>query len=354
MGSTADRKFYRADVGRFLFGFAVRTAVVFVVLWFFERPIRLWTYRLYASLHVYANDNIFKLVSNERRTVLLIPAVIVGFLWAFCCVQTVIVECGEVRIKRMIGRGRSYPLIDYTFDSYIKLGSRVFKWEKRYLKIEDHYDSVQKIYLPFFGTGTYSALVSAIRAEDTEMIPQEIRSEIAYENLVGEDSYYLVPKAKIVRAERKRFGIFAAICIGGFALLIVLVISGAVQLGWYYMMLLIVFGVMVLSIPVEFIRMLANMRRCPERFKKSGNFLFVDEKGFSLSRIEQITFTDAKAVSYSIYPKYRYMRIKTEDGIHKYCLGSAYSMPDNSYVNLCQGLEELFINDAMKVFYLQK
>lgn len=354
METNTDRKIYRVDVGRFVFGFAVRTSVVFVVLWFFERPIRLWIYRLYANLHAYANDSILKFVSNESTSALLIPAVVAGFLWAFFCVKTVIVERGEVRIKRMIGHGRIFPLTDYTFDSYIKLGSRIFKWGKRYLKIEDHDDSVKKIYLPFFGTGTYSALVSAIRAEDTELIPQEIRSEIAYENLVGEDSYYLVPKAKILRAERKRFGIFAALCIGGFALLIVLVISGAVQLGWYYMMLLIVFGIMVLSIPVELFRMLANMRRCPERFKKSGNFLFVDEKGFSLVRIEQITFTDAKAVSYSIYPKYRYMRIKTEDGIYKYCLGSAFSMPYQNYVNLCRGIEELFINDAMKIVYKQK
>lgn len=354
METNADRKFYRADVGRFLFGFAVRTAVVFVVLWFFERPIRMWIDRLYVSLHAYTNDSILKFVSSESITVLLIPAVIIGFLWAFFCVKTVIVECGEVRIRRMIGRGRIYPLTDYTFDSYIKLGSRTFKWEKRYLKIEDHYDAVKKIYLPFFGNNTYSTLVSAIRAEDTELIPQEIRSEIAYENLVGEDSYYLMPKGKIVRAERKRFGIFAAVCIGGFVLLLVLVISGAVQLGWYYMMLLIVFGIMVLSIPVELFRMLVNMRRCPERFKKSGNFLFVDEKGFSLSRIEQIVFTDAKTVSYSIYPKYRYMRIKTEDGIHKYCLGSAFSMPYQNYVNLCRGIEELFINDAMKIVYMQK
>lgn len=91
-----------------------------------------------------------------------------------------------------------------------------------------------------------------------------------------------------------------------------------------------------------------------ERLKKSGNFLFVDEKGFSLSRIEQIAFTDAKAVSYSIYPKYRYMRIKTDDGLYKYCLGSAFSMSAQSYVNLLRGVEELFINDAMKIVYMQK
>lgn len=354
METNAKMKLYHADIGRFLFGFVGRTAAVFVVIWFFEQPIRMFTYRLYASLHTYVNESILKFVSNENTAILLIPAALAGILWTCACVKSVSVGDGEVRIRRLIGRGKTFPLTDYAFDSYIKLGSRTFKWEKRYLKIEDHYDAVKKIYLPFFGTNTYSALVSAIRAENTELIPQEIRSEIVYENLVGEDSYYIVPKAKIVRAEWKRFGIFTAVCIGGFTLLLILVISGEVQLGWYYMMLLIVFGIMVLSIPVELFRMLANIRRCPERFKKSGNFLFVDERGFSLSRIEQIAFTDAKAVSYSIYPKYRYMRIKTGDGVCKYCLGSAFSMPDYSYVNLCRGIEELFINDAMKIVYMQK
>lgn len=346
-------KTYRADIGRFLFGVILRTAVVFIVLWFLERPIRLLSYRVYAGLHTYANENILRLVTNGSTGILLIPAGIVGILWTCACVKNVSVGDGEVQVRRLFGRSRIFSMEDCAFDSYIKLGSSNLKWEKRYLKIMTEDDAVKYIYLPFFGNSTYSALISVIRAEDTELIPQEIRSEIAYENLVGEDSYYSVPKREIVRAEWKRLAIFVLVCTGGFAIILALVISGTVELSWYHIVLPVVFGIMVLSIPVELLRMLINMRRCPERFKKSGNFLFVDEKGFSLSRIEQIAFTDVKAVSYSLYPKYRYMRVKTDEGMYKYCLGSTFSMSNQSYVNLIRGIERLFINDAMKIVYMQ-
>lgn len=161
-----------------------------------------------------------------------------------------------------------------------------------------------------------------------------------------------LPRQQMIRNEWIRFVKFSVIVIVAFLLLLYVGTLDEPDFHWY-----LAFGcgaLMIMSIPVEALRIWVRRKRCPGSISKNGAHLFFDGKHFSVSEIDQICLTDADAVSKSIYPLNRYIRIAARGKRYKYWLGSAGCLSREAYREICEGIEELFTWNPSRVVYRNK
>lgn len=278
----------------------------------------------------------------------LLLAAVIALIWILFRVRTVTVSNQAVAVRGVFTRKHVYSFLEYTFDFEKRLGNKYLKYNRVFLRIQGRDGRKREIELPYYSESTYSDLLSAVNAAVTESIPKEIRNDISYENIMEEGTDYGFPYESVRKNEWERLGMFLKPVGIAFALVLLLVFLDE---GWFTYYLLILVGVMVLSIPIEIIRLVRNLARCPRSIRKEGYFFFIDNMGFPVNRVKKIRMTDPKAVSNSIYPKNRYITIYSSEGKYRYFLGSTYSLNMEYYQFLCQELETLFIQEAKKVYY---
>lgn len=335
-------KTFHSSKLRILTGYLLRAFVVFVLL---------WTLRDFSSFVFSGSLLFYRLENFLTLPVLFILGSIPVLLYLIPKTRTITVDKTNVTIRQGFHKTFVFPLASYTFVPHKKLGSKWFKTEYFYLRIEKENEKPEQFELPFFSKKTYSAIFSAIHAAGTHAIPASLRSEIAYENLQAGELTFQMPLSDIRNAEWKRFASFSAVVLV-VAVLMFFLRKEYVPLIEYLFLVLACF--LPISIPIEAIRIIRNLARCPRTIRRHGTFLYFDEQRFSVNEIDKIILTDINAVSKSIYPLNRYIQVYAGKKKYIYWAGSAGALSEAEYTELCSGLEQVFINAPDKIFYEQK
>lgn len=281
----------------------------------------------------------------------LVLSAMLALICQICKITTVKVTKTGVSIKKQFRKPVFLSLDSYSFEPYQKLGSKKLKNELLFLRVVDHKGVIKDYRLFFFSKSKYTELISAINAADTEAVPTEIRAEAAFEDLRDGKVEYVIPREKIIRAEWHWYIRYSAI-------IVVLTVALFLMRDWgggltYYAGLCAGI-IMVFGIPVVAVRLFLNQKICPAGVSRYGTFIYFDDCRFSVSKIEKIVITSPTAVSHSVYPKNRYIKVVTEGRQTKYWLGSDCRLFQWDYKELCGEIERMFINQASKVVYDQK
>lgn len=334
-------KKFTGSIWRFVFGGVIRT-----VLFCFLISI------LWEIIHFFARGIFFYKISGifEYPDNLVLSAVL-ALICQICKYTTVKVSKTGVTVKKQFRKPVFLPLDSFLFEPYKRLGSKRLKNEILFLRVINHEGTSQDYRLFFFSESTYTDLISAIRAADTEAVPVEIRAEAAFEDLRDGKVEYVIPREKIIRAEWHWYMRYSAI-------IVVLTVALFLMRDWgggltYYAGLCA--GIlMVLGIPLMAVRLFLNQRICPAGVSRYGAFIYFDDRRFSVSDIEKIVMTSPSSVSRSVYPKNRYIRVYSGGTQTKYWLGSDCRLFQWEYRELCGEIERMFINQPSKVIYDQK
>ncbi len=281
----------------------------------------------------------------------LVLSVMIALICQIRKITAVKVTGTGVAIKKPFRKPVFYSLGSYQFEPYKKLGSKKLKNELLFLRVIDSNGRITDYKLSFFIKRKYTELISAINAADTEAAPVEMRAEAAFENLRDGKVEYAVPRKEIIRAEWHWYMRSSAILIVLTAALFLMRDWGG---GLTYCAGLGAGVLMVLGIPVTAVRIFRNQKICPAKISRYGAFLYFDDERFAVREIERIMMTSPQAVSRSLYPKNRYIRVYSGGHRTKYWLGSDCRLFSWGYKGLCDEIERMFINQASKVIYDQK
>lgn len=336
-----DRIFHFSKI-HFALEYIIKTFILFLILWFIKDML---SFLVAGNMLYYKIHHFFAFPADLISSAVLMLLCLLPKLTAVRVTKT------GIEIKKLLHKPTFLPLQSHQFVSYKKTRNKILKNEFLYLQVTDQDGMVSRYKLPFFSISTYTELISAIYAADTESLPVEFRSETAYEDLQSGKQELTIPKSQLQKTEWRRFSIFISI-VAAAALLLFIIRPGIAEFQWYFLFILVT--LMVLSIPVEVFRIFRNLKICPHQIYRHGSYLFFDEKQFSASEIERIVMTSPMAVSKTIYPLNRYIIIYNRGKKCKYWLGTAGSMPYPKYESLCREIELGFINQPTKIIYEQK
>lgn len=273
------------------------------------------------------------------------------FFYVYGRMITVSVNRSGVVIKKRFGYPVCLPFDSYKFVPVKGLGNATVKNRHLYLRTIDGNGYVTDYRLRYFSINTYTELISAVNASYTEALPAEFRSQVVYEDMVTGSMEFSLLRSEILKREWIIYGRYSG-CILATALVLFLIRSWGTGLEWDLAWICAVF--MVISLPVMAVRLVLNQKRCPHKVSRDGNFLFLDDKSFSMSQIEKIVMTDVNAKSSSIFPLNRYVKIYANNKKHKYWVGSESSLPYQEYQKFCREIERMFISEPAKIVYDQK
>lgn len=276
---------------------------------------------------------------------------VVVLFYVYSKMRTVSINRREVIIKKRFGDSIRLPFDSYKFVPKKELANTTFKNQHLYLRTIDKNGYTIDYRLRYFSMNTYTEMISAINASHTEALPVEFRSQVAYEDMVRGHIEFDLLRSQIVKAEWMIYGKYSG-CILVCALVVFLIRSWGTGLTWYFLLILTTF--MVLCLPVLAVRLVFNQKRCPSKISRNGNFLFMDDKRFSMNEIDKVVMTDVRAKSNSIVPLNRYIKIYVNKRKYKYWVGSEGSLSYQSYQELCREIERMFINSPSKISYEQK
>lgn len=334
-------KTYRSSNGRILAGIFVRTFFLFLFLWIL---------RDFSSFLLSDNDFIYGLTEILTLPVLLAVSTIFVLLYLLPKRTRIRISKTQMEICQGMHHLHIFPLTSCEISPHKKIRNGCLKRESFYLKIQKRNGKPILYKLPFFSKNTYTALISAIHAAGTHAIPAELRSEMAYQDLQEGELTYRMPISQIRTAEWKRFALFSAVILIVSVVMFFLRKEYVLPIEYLFLILSVILPV---SIPIEAVRIIRNLARCPKTIRRHGTFLFMDDTCFSVSRISKIVMTDRRAVSKSIYPLNRYIKIVMDGKQHIYWAGSVGALSDSEYAELCDGIERIFLSLPDKVYYEQ-
>lgn len=286
--------------------------------------------------------------------------VLVAVIVALCLygrIATVSVNRAEVTIKKGFHKPVRIPLDSCKFVPHKKITAKDYKIRHFYLRAIKADGAATDYRLRCFTEGAVSQLFSAINAYQTAAMPSDIRSEVAYEDLVAGEKTFHVIRNQVMKIEWAIYRSYAGIILVT-ALAIVLLPSKFLMrswyesLQWYHVRLVAVCA--VISLPFMAVRLAINIKRCPYKISRNGAFLYFDDRCFSLGEISQVIMTDANAKSDSIFPLNRYIRVSANGKKYTYWLGSELCLTAQEYQGLCRDIERMFINTPFKVVYKTK
>lgn len=257
----------------------------------------------------------------------------------------------EVIIKKGFHKSIHLPFDSYRFVPIKEVENTTLKNQHLYFRTIDENGYVVDYKLRYFSIDTYTKLVSAIQAFHTSALPVEFRSQVAYEDMQRGKIEFQIMRSEILKSEWMIYRKYSG-CLIVIALVLFLIRSWGTGLTWYLTQILAV--LMLLSLPVMAVRLVLNKKRCPYKVYRNGDFLFIDDKRFSISQIEKIVMTDVNAKSNSIFPLNRYIKLYADNKKYKYWVGSEGSMSYQQYQELCGEIERMFINASSKIVYDQK
>lgn len=334
-------KHFHGSKLRILTGCVIRAFLVFLLL---------WTIRDFSSFLFSGSLLLYKLEKFLTLPTLFVLGSIPVLIYLIPKIRTVTVDKTSVTIRQGFRKTFVFPLASYAFVPHKKPGSKWFKNEYLYLRIEKENEKPILFELPFYSKETYSAMFSAIHAAGTHAMPASLRSEIAYENLQAGELTFQMPLSDIRKAEWKRFACFTAVVLVVAAVMFFLRKEYVILIEYLFLLLSCVLPI---SIPIEAVRMMRNLARCPKTIRRHGTFLYFDEQRFSVNEIDKIILTDVNAVSKSIYPLNRYIQVYAGEKKYIYWAGSAGALSKPEYTALCSGIEQVFINAPEKIIYKQ-
>lgn len=161
---------------------------------------------------------------------------------------------------------------------------------------------------------------------------------------------FTISKPNIIRVERIRIAKMAGIYIL-FLLFWVCFVLPSFEVTFYIFFVTAIIVLEVLSIPVELIRLFRNAKRCPLKLHFSNKEIIFDETSIAVTDIKKVTATHKNAVSKSIYPKNRYVTIKTTNRKYVLWFGTEPGLSYQDYEAITANIEYFCMTHFIPISY---
>ncbi|MGN0437231.1 MAG: hypothetical protein ACI4F4_01825 [Lachnospiraceae bacterium] len=170
------------------------------------------------------------------------------------------------------------------------------------------------------------------------------------EDILQYANTFTISKISIIHAELKRIAIMAGILLFIFLCWFFFVLP-AYELTSYMVMISTVIIIEILNMPVELIKLYRNSKRCPSKICLNSEGLMFDETFIATTDIKKVTLTHKNAVSKSIYPKNRFIKIKTGDRKYVIWLGTEYGFSYQEYEAIADSIINFCITHLIPKSY---
>lgn len=178
-------------------------------------------------------------------------------------------------------------------------------------------------------------------------------SETSSNDKVKYENFFTIAKSRIAQMEYIRIAKLGGLFLL-FLLAVIFLILPTYKLTLYTFALCLLVIIEILSIPVQLIRILYNSHRCPFEITLSNEGITFDQLLITTTNIKSITLTDKNVVSKSVYPKYRYLRVKTAEKKHVFWLGSESGFSYHEYEEFTDNIVKFCTIHSIPVYFKKK
>ncbi|MGN0495709.1 MAG: hypothetical protein ACI4GW_05745 [Lachnospiraceae bacterium] len=161
---------------------------------------------------------------------------------------------------------------------------------------------------------------------------------------------YTVSKTTIIHAEHIRIAIMAGILLFVFLCWFFFVLP-VYELTPYMVMISTIIVIEILNIPVELIRLYRKAKKCPSKISLNSRGMMFDETYIATTDIKKVTLTHKNAVIKSIYPKNRFIKIKTNGKKYVIWLGTESGFSYQEYAEIADSITNFCITHLIPKAY---